>query len=283
MRAGEPVGRSGYFSCGRSSFDVFRAVLEGIYAQLDALHAFQLSGDRLEVERDVITLRVAGRIAARAVAEHYVEVSLFARAVAAHLDVAAFGCVGRAVHGQGERVLRVVGHGIECIEGQPLAGEVEGLRVEACPVAAQRLELLLGRDHLRRAGEDFLRAVEADVVVVSLDGALEQVEVDHRATVVLGLEARGPLARVERLAVVALEIVVCRLVSFADRMDRGDQTVDVGVVSVVVVAARECREAECGKQRAEHVDFFHGCPVLSILLLLSQDKMPTLGKYCAGD
>lgn len=64
-------------------------------------------------------------------------------------------------------------------------------------------------------------------------------------------------------------------------MYRGDQPVDVGVVSVVVVAACKCREAERGKQRAEHVDFFHGCPVLSILLLLSQDKTPAVGKYCA--
>lgn len=29
------------------------------------------------------------------------------------------------------------------------------------------------------------------------------------------------------------------------------------------------------------MDFFHGCPVLSILLLLSQDKTPAVGKYCA--
>ena len=131
-------------------------------------------------------------------------------------------------------MFRVVRHGIERVEGEPLFGEVERVVLEAGLLTAQFVQLLLRVHDHRSAGEDVFDVVEGDVIVVAFN-AREQVEPDDGPLrfVGIGFVARDAalVARVERLAVVALKIVV----SAVERVDGGDERRIFRVIAVVVV------------------------------------------------
>ena len=176
------------------------------------------------------------------------------------VEVALLGLFGSLdlVDDHRKGVFRVVRHGVEQIKGQPFRREVEILPVgrrEAGAVAALPVQLLLRRDDRGGTGVDLLGAVEADVVVV-VGNPFEQVEIDDGPFPLLGLEGGGFLARVERLAVVAFEVILL----VAERMHGGYQSVNIRIISVVVVAGGE-RQGEERRQK-EQTDFFHDFRIL---------------------
>ena len=129
--------------------------------------------------------------------------------------LALLGC-GDLIDDNGEFMLVVLRNGVEQVERQPLFREVEVLPVgrgEPGAVAAQLVQLLLRRYDPCRPRVDVVDTEQADVVVV-VGNALQQIEVDDRPRTLPGFVKRGLLARIERLAVVAFEIVVL----LADRM-----------------------------------------------------------------
>ena len=230
---------------------VLGAVLLGLDLQRHTLLALEQRGDRRQVERDVVPLRVARQVPAGVVAQFDVEVAFVA--LLRRLD---------PVDDQREVVLRVIHDGVAQVEREPLVAQVAVGGRDARGTVAQLFEAGRRIDLLRCAGVDLLHGVEGDVVVVALN-PLQEVEPDDGP-----LPVRGPVgrhaalvARVERLAVVALEVVVAA--AGVDRADGSDQRGVARVVPVVVVA---CAEERRQRRNQKQTEFFHISVILCYLV-----------------
>ena len=196
--------------------------------QDDAFLAFEQLGERREVERNVVAVGIALRVAPGVVAQLQLQV----------IRIGRFGLFGtfvpvfHLVDDHRERVFRIVRYGIERIEGQPLFREVERIALEARFGAAQLFEPRCVGHDLRSAGVDVLDGVKVDVVIVIGNAVLQcEQDDDPLCFVGIGLVARdaGLVAGVERLPVVALEIVV----SAVERADGGDECTEWFAVVVI--------------------------------------------------
>ena len=138
-------------------------------------------------------------------------------------------------------------YGVERIEGQPLFREVERIALEARFGAAQLFEPSRVGHDLRSAGVDVFHEIEVDVVIVIGNAVLQcEPDDDPLRFVGIGLVARdaGLVAGVERLPVVALEIVV----SAVERADGGDERTERFAAVVVVAGGKSGDSYSCDEE-----------------------------------
>ena len=215
--------------------------------QDDALLAFEPFGERREVERNVIAVGIALRVAAGVVAQLQLQVIRFGRFGLFGASVTLFAFVFHLVDDHRERVFRIVRYGVERIEGQPLFREVERIALEVRFGAAQLFEPSRVGHDLRSAGVDVFHEIEVDVVIVIGNAVLQcEPDDDPLRFVGIGLVARdaGLVAGVERLPVVALEIVV----SAVERADGGDERTERFAAVVVVAGGKSGDSYSCDEE-----------------------------------